>query len=323
MITHTIEYKDYLKKLKKDELTKILKDYNYLAKIYEKEELTTTLNKKDALVEAIDGVKNEYIKFLIMSLDLKDFSSITKILGKRVKKEILDECKELIKYLLQKRVLWQEDDLAITEDIYRIVKKTIKDKSVVRYVKIWDNNYKYVAGIIIAYGVVDRGYFDILISGLKNNNHLIEKLDFYYKRDYKITAKMLTSNKLTNKKKIDKYLKDINYKEFNYKDFMALGSSTYHHSIKSFKRLIKVLNNNYVFNKNDILFVDENVVIPYLYNSLNEEDIANKKLGETITSLFEFKGNKLKEKMLVSIKEIREEFPLWEYRGFSKLEERK
>lgn len=70
----------------------------------------------------------------------------------------------------------------------------------------------------------------------------------------------------------------------------------------------------------DIKFIDDNIVIPYLYNSLNEEDIANKNLEETIISLFEFKGDKLKNKMLQEISKIRNEFPLWEYRGFTKTE---
>ena len=76
----------------------------------------------------------------------------------------------------------------------------------------------------------------------------------------------------------------------------------------------------YVFKNKDIEFVDENIVIPYLYNSLNEEDIAYKRLEETIENLFEFKSEKLKNKMLQEISKIRNEFPLWEYRGFTKME---
>ena len=64
----------------------------------------------------------------------------------------------------------------------------------------------------------------------------------------------------------------------------------------------------------------KDIVIPYLYNSLNEEEIAYKNLEETIVSLFEFKGEKLKNKMLQEISKIRDEFPLWEYRGFTKTE---
>lgn len=81
-----------------------------------------------------------------------------------------------------------------------------------------------------------------------------------------------------------------------------------------------MLKNNYVFRNSDIEFVDKNIVIPYLYNSLNEEDVAKKNLEETIEKLFEFKGDKLKQKMLEEVMKIRDEFPLWEYRGFSKIE---
>ena len=47
---------------------------------------------------------------------------------------------------------------------------------------------------------------------------------------------------------------------------------------------------------------------------------AKKELEETIITLFEFKGDKLKQKMLEEVMKIRLEFPLWEYRGFTKLE---
>ena len=81
-----------------------------------------------------------------------------------------------------------------------------------------------------------------------------------------------------------------------------------------------MLKSNYIFKNNDIKFVDQKIVIPYLYNSLNEEEIAKNNLIDTITTLFEFKSDKLKNKMLEEIVKIRDEFPLWEYRGFSKSE---
>ena len=83
-----------------------------------------------------------------------------------------------------------------------------------------------------------------------------------------------------------------------------------------------MLKSNYIFRNKDIEFVDKFIVIPYLYNSLNEEEVAKENLEETVTKYFEFKGDKLKTKMLSEIMKIRDEFPLWEYRGFSKMEEK-
>ena len=131
---------------------------------------------------------------------------------------------------------------------------------------------------------------------------------------------MIKSKKLSNKKRINNYYKDDKYKGFTNKEYVEMGKNTYHHSIKAYKKLIKMLKNYYVFKNKDIDFIDKNIVIPYLYNSLNEEEIAYKNLEETIISLFEFKGDKLKNKMLLEIAKIRDEFPLWEYRGYTKME---
>ena len=57
-----------------------------------------------------------------------------------------------------------------------------------------------------------------------------------------------------------------------------------------------------------------------IFGELNEEEKANKNLEDTILSLFEFKGDKLRLKMIEEITEIRSEFPLWEYRGYTKKE---
>lgn len=81
-----------------------------------------------------------------------------------------------------------------------------------------------------------------------------------------------------------------------------------------------MLKSNYIFKNKDIEFIDKYIVIPYLYNSLNEEEIAKNNLEETIIKYFEFKKDKLKNKMLEEVTKIRDEFPLWEYRGYSKKE---
>ena len=199
-------------------------------------------------------------------------------------------------------------------------KKVFKSKSIANYVKKWDRIYKLMDGIIIAYGVVSKKYVDFIISGIENKELIYPKLEYYYKREYDINNTMIKSKKLSNKKRINNYYKDDKYKGFTNKEYVEMGKNTYHHSIKAYKKLIKMLKNYYVFKNKDIDFIDKNIVIPYLYNSLNEEEIAYKNLEETITSLFEFKGDKLKNKMLLEIAKIRDEFPLWEYRGYTKME---
>ena len=314
MIEIGVNYIEYLKKLKKEELIKIINDYNKLCDIYKEEKLDNT---KDKLVNDIVNIKDKYLKYLIMSLDLNDYNNLKEVLKKNTTK-VLNEHKELINYLKDKYVIFQEDNLVIPNDLN--YKACFKNKEITNYVKKWSRIYDLVNGMIIAYGVISEDYFSFVTSGIENNEEILPKLDFYYKKEYIIYDTKIVSTKLSNKKRINKYFKDNNYKNFTNKEYVEMGKNIYHHNIKVYKKFIKILKNYYVFKNKDIEFVDENIVIPYLYNSLNEEDIAYKRLEETIENLFEFKSEKLKNKMLQEISKIRNEFPLWEYRGFTKME---
>ncbi len=317
MIESEISFQKYLESLKKEELNNIIKKYNSLCNIYEFEASSVKKNKKD-LVKEILNVLDNYIKGILMCLDLEDYQALLRIL-KVNDNELLNNNKDLINYLLDLKIIEQKDNLQIFKEIKTLIKRYLNDKEVINCIKKNDAIYKVSKGIIIAYGVVDIEHFKVL-TGTANITSL---LDFYYKKDYIITDKMIYSEKLTNKKRIDRYYKDTNYKEFKTKDFLSLGTSLYHHSVKAYKKFIKMLKNNYVFKKSDLEYVDINVVIPYLYNSLNEEELAKANLEEIVISLFEFKGEKLKHKMMEEIMAIRKDFPLWEYRGYTKNEKEK
>ena len=314
------EYQDYLQKLSKEKLQNIIDDYNNLANIFNLEIVNSKKLKKDDMILKIKEIKDDYFKCWIMSLDLSDFNILKHLVFKKVNDEFLKDNRDFMNHLLEKEILFQEQELMMSWDINALFKSLIKNKDVVKYVKTWNRIYKLVDGIIIAYGVVSKKYFDIIVSDIENHEQIIPKLEYYYKKDYTIDNKKIMSNKLTSKKRINSYVKNDKYKMFTNKEFVEMGNSTYHHGIKSYKRFIKMLKNNYVFRNSDIEFVDRNIVIPYLYNSLNEEEKAKKELEETIITLFEFKGDKLKQKMLEEVMKIRLEFPLWEYRGFTKLE---
>lgn len=313
-------YITYIKKLKKEELINIINDYNSLRKIYGGIKIEIKKDKKDTIIEKIMDNIGDYLKYIIMSLDLEDYNILKHLMTKKVDNDYLLENRNFINYLISKGILIQEQDLVIHKDIKLMINNLLKDKEIITYIKKWDRIYKLVDGVIIAYGVVDRKYFDIIISGIMDKELIIPKIEFYYKKEYKIDSKKIVSTKLSNKKRIDSYLKNKKYKYFPNKDYALMGNSLYHHNIKSYKKFIKMLKSNYVFRNKDIEFVDKFIVIPYLYISLNEEDMAKQNLEETVTKYFEFKGDKLKNKMLSEIMKIRDEFPLWEYRGFSKME---
>ena len=80
MIEIGISYVEYLNKLKKEELIKIIEDYNKLCDIYGSEKIESKNLKKESLIEKFLPNINLYLEYIISSLDLKDYETLKKIL---------------------------------------------------------------------------------------------------------------------------------------------------------------------------------------------------------------------------------------------------
>jgi len=180
MIEIGVNYIEYLKKLKKEDLTKIINDYNKLCDIYKEEKIEDAKSKKDVLVEKINEIKDKYLKYLIMSLDLNDYNNLKEVLKKNTTK-VLNEHKELINYFIEKRIVFQKDNLEVPNDLE--FKVCFKNKEINNYVKKWSRIYDLVNGMIIAYGVISKDYFSFVTSGIENKEEILPKLDFYYKKE--------------------------------------------------------------------------------------------------------------------------------------------
>lgn len=304
---------EYLSKLKKEELIDLVNHFHMLCEVNDfHKAIEIEKEKKEFILDYLVDLYSKYVKFFISSLDNEDYNLLKKIIKKS---SILSIDNKFLKYLNDSKILFANE---MPKETKSLIKKYINNKKIVKDIRNNEKYYNIAKGIILAYGVIDINRFKELIGSYKY--YLL--ISNYYKKDYIIQNDRVVSNKLSNKKKINKYYKDKDIKEFSKKDYLNLGKNIYHHDIKSYKKLIKILKKNYIFKNYDIIFVDKMIVTPYLYNSLSDEKLARENLEQAIDNYFEFHNQKLKDMMLNNIIKIKKEFPLWEYRGKSSSEVR-
>ncbi len=295
-------YLELIKSLKKEELLKIVNLFHQYCLIYNYPvSITISKAKKEDIINYIFAKLDIYVKCIIMSMDTIEFKQL-----KKTKEYYIPTF--IDNYLIINNIL--------TLDVKKIINKYLKNKKVVAKVKANRKIYNIASGIMICYGALKTTTFKELIGEEAFLLVAIRKNSNYTILDDKIIV-----NKLTNKRKINKYVKNLNIRKFSKSEYEKIGKNTYHHSFNAYKKLIKVLKSNYLFKQKDISFLDQVIIIPYLYNNTKEESLAFNNLNQIIDNYFEFGTSKLKERIISSIKLIKEEFPLWEYRGKSLKEE--
>lgn len=175
MLEQNKTFKEYLSNLKKEELNKIIECYNKLCIIFDYPKIEEAKGKKEELINSLVNIKDNYFKGIIKLLDQKDFGLLTKIVKKPSEEQLINN-KDLINYLKEQHIFYTLDNLSVVTDID--LKKIISSKEVIKYVKKNNDLYKMMDGIIIAYGVIDIKYFNIIISSIDNFNLIIPKLEF-------------------------------------------------------------------------------------------------------------------------------------------------
>ena len=315
-----ILYKNILDKLNKDELAKIVDDYNNLAIVFNAEKLDIKKDKKKDILEKLYEIKETYFKYIIMLLDVEDYILLKKIVLKKIDEDILKENEKLINYLGSKYMVVIDNNIIIPSDLKDIFIKVLKDKEVRKYVNNNTKTYHMINGIVNAYGVLDIKSFTNMIDKIEKPNLIKIKMSYYYKKDYSLDKEIIINNKLTNKTKVDKYLNSKNYKELSNDDYLELGNYTYHKRIKNYKSFIKLLKRYYVFENKDVAFVDDKIIKPFVYDNLSTDALLTKHITSILEEYFEFNDDYLKEKIIMELTKIKDEMPTWKNRGYSKKE---
>ena len=135
MFQSELNYKEYLNKLKKNELINIINDYNKLCDIYGYKKIEDTKSKKDVLIDLIDNVKENYAKGIIMSLDKRDYLALKEMVKKSSMESLNNNIIEHFSIIVES--LENEDYILIADilnyeispllnDLINLIKESIK-----------------------------------------------------------------------------------------------------------------------------------------------------------------------------------------------------
>lgn len=285
------EYSKYLNSLKKEELLELVSlfnEYNHVNKDM------TKLKKKEIIDYLIENI-NKYISFVITTMDKNTF--------KLMKKNIKDD---KVREYLNNYKLIVNDSLMVT------IKKIMKQPKTKKLMDYNNKIYEVINGVVIAYGTT---YLDDLENIIGKENLLLVKINPI--KNYNLDSNYIHYQELKNKRKINSLNKNKDKRTFTLKEYQRLGNNTYHHTNRYYKKLISILKSNYNFKKSDIMFLDDVIIIPYLYNNTKDEIAALDSLSNNMDTYFEFTHNNLKKRIINYIQKIKGDFPIWEYHGKS------
>ena len=303
-----VTFKDYVCSLKKEGLISIISNYNELATIFNKPTVDATGVNKDMFIDIIINNRKDMLTLFLETLDKEEYKMIcnNKIDAK------------FQKYLIKYNIV--DKDGNMFSDTKRSISHLLNNKEIRNKINNIDTIKIIINGLIIAYGVVDLNYCRDILAKNCNFDEIISIMKLKGSDNYRIDNNKIVSKLLKNKGRINRYFNNKKYKKFTIKELKELGNNKYHYNIKEYKKLISILKNNYIFKKKDLMFIDDNIIIPYLYTSINEEDIAKNSLNKKLEEYFEFRKDKIQDRIFKEVDGIRFNFPLWEYRGYSKKE---
>lgn len=285
------------------------------------------------ILENITGIIETYIKILTSDIikQLKEVVETDEIISY----ELLEN-----KFNLQFLVFLKRNALArvyydkktnnikiyIPKEFKNMIKDALKNKSIVKENKKYNEIYKFTINCSYTYGVlsmeelyslcvkfnlkIDEEELNIILNSYSfideefalysfDNNTLIANLEFSNLDevfDFYENSKKKLNNKLT----------------FN--DIKEIGENKYIYRLKSYKKLIDWLDERHENIKNDSNFLDELIIMDYIYTAQISLETANKNFKRNIDKILEI-GIYDKATMLKMMEKIFLEYPKWNKRG--------
>lgn len=320
--------KEFYNSLDKNSLNNIIVTYYILSN--NEEDLKDFISYKPKKSEMIDFIcenLKEITKSCLINCELDTCNEILSIASKKGIRKFDDvNFKPLLSIVDLKLGCVKYDKktkkmlVFIPEEIRKNIIRIFKDDNIIECIKENDNLGNIILGIMSTYGVIELNRLGELLE--IDSNYLLE-----YILRRKVSNEICeicynNGNILIGSIGLDeKFMLDLNeiHKKYNIRkysldDYKKIECGEYLESLKSYKKLVKYLKDEYGFSNPDLVMFRDLVVLNFINNTEEKEFDATEALYRDLDDFIE-KDEVEYKKIEKMVKDIYKEYPKWEKFG--------
>lgn len=320
--------KEFYNSLDKNSLNNIIVTYYILSN--NEEDLKDFISYKPKKSEMIDFIcenLKEIIKSCLINFELDTCNEILSIASKKGIRKFDDgNFKPLLSIVDLKLGCVKYDKktkkmlVFIPEEIRKSIIRIFKDDNIIECIKENDNLGNIILGIMSTYGVIELNRLGELLE--IDSNYLLE---YILRRKvsneiceicYNNGNILIGSIGLNEKFMLDlnEMHKKYNIRKYSLDDYKKIECGEYLESLKSYKKLVKYLKDEYRFSNPDLVMFRDLVVLNFINNTEEKEFDATEALYRDLDDFIE-KDEVEYKKIEKMVKDIYKEYPKWEKFG--------
>lgn len=320
--------KEFYNSLDKNSLNNIIVTYYILSN--NEEDLKDFISYKPKKSEMIDFIcenLKEIIKSCLINCELDTCNEILFIASKKGIRKFDDgNFKPLLSIVDLKLGCVKYDKktkkmlVFIPEEIRKNIIRIFKDDNIIECIKENDNLGNIILGIMSTYGVIELNRLGELLE--IDSNYLLE---YILRRKvsneiceicYNNGNILIGSIGLNEKFMLDlnEMHKKYNIRKYSLDDYKKIECGEYLESLKSYKKLVKYLKDEYRFSNPDLVMFRDLVVLNFINNTEEKEFDATEALYRDLDDFIE-KDEVEYKKIEKMVKDIYKEYPKWEKFG--------
>ncbi len=320
--------KEFYNSLDKNSLNNIIVTYYILSN--NEEDLKDFISYKPKKSEMIDFIcenLKEIIKSCLINCELDTCNEILFIASKKGIRKFDDgNFKPLLSIVDLKLGCVKYDKktkkmlVFIPEEIRKNIIRIFKDDNIIECIKENDNLGNIILGIMSTYGVIELNRLGELLE--IDGNYLLE---YILRRKvsneiceicYNNGNILIGSIGLNEKFMLDlnEMHKKYNIRKYSLDDYKKIECGEYLESLKSYKKLVKYLKDEYRFSNPDLVMFRDLVVLNFINNIEEKEFNATEALYRDLDDFIK-KDEVEYKKIEKMVKDIYKEYPKWEKFG--------